>query len=55
VIKQILGEKRVYFIFLFIFRTGTPDRNLEPETNAEAMEEFCLLAYFSWFAQPSFL
>jgi hypothetical protein len=28
---------------------------LEAGTDAEAMEECCLLAYFTWLAQPAFL
>ena len=31
---------------------GTQSRNLEAGTEAEAMEECCLLAYFIWLAQP---
>ena len=30
-------------------------RNLEAGNEAQAMEECCLVARFSWFAQPAFL
>ena len=31
---------------------GSQGRNLEAETEAEAMEECCLLAYSPWLVQP---
>jgi hypothetical protein len=36
-------------------RKGTQSRNLEAGAVAEAMEEYCLLACFSWLVQTAFL
>jgi len=58
-----LGEERVYlaYISILLFITkGNQDRksnnrNLEVGVDIEVMEEYCLLACFSWFAQLAFL
>ena len=58
--KHSLGRKEFissYSLQCIIqrIRAGTQVRNLEAEANAEAMEECCLLAYFTWLVQPAFL
>jgi hypothetical protein len=44
-----LGKQRVYFILQLVHHSGklsgTQGRNTEPETDLEAMEECCLLAF----------
>jgi hypothetical protein len=56
--KLQVGEKMVYLANTSILlprQELRQDGNLEAGADAEAMEGFCLLAYFSWLAQPVFL
>jgi hypothetical protein len=62
--QKQLGEDRVYLAYTFtslLIIKGSQDRNsdlgrnLKAGTDAEAMEGCCLLACFSWFAQPALL
>jgi hypothetical protein len=56
--QKQLGKGRVYLAYALtsLFTTeGSQDRNLEAGAEAEAIECYSLLAYFSRFAQPSFL
>ena len=53
-----LGEERVYFsVTLRSYATaeGSQGRNLVAGAEAEAMEEYFLLACSSWLAPPAFL
>ena len=59
--KQQAGEEKVYLTLITVCHQRKlgqelkQDRNLEAGTDAEAVEEGCLLAFSPWLAQPAFL
>jgi hypothetical protein len=55
--KASWGRKGLFGLLLLFIIEGqrlTQGRDLEASAEAEAMEKYCLLACFSWLAQPAF-